>query len=115
VRYALDYPAFPREAIDRTIKLRNIQNVARAIKLFNAPTILSTVAEKTFGGSMIREIIPVFPVLEPADTHPSMNSIRPGGKTSKDMFSVTRVIRKGAINYTSSVPRRESIHDHDHN
>jgi nicotinamidase-related amidase len=52
---------------DRTTIIQNIQIVAKAAKLFNVPTILSTVAAKSFSGSMIPEVTSVFPDHEPID------------------------------------------------
>lgn len=52
---------------DRTNIIQNVQIVAKAAKLFNVPTILSTVAAKSFSGSMIPEVTSVFPGYEPID------------------------------------------------
>ncbi len=52
---------------DRTSIIQNVQIVAKAAKLFNVPTILSTVAAKSFSGSMIPEVTSVFPDYEPID------------------------------------------------
>lgn len=52
---------------DRTAIIQNVQIVAKAAKLFNVPTILSTVAAKSFSGSMIPEVTSVFPDYEPID------------------------------------------------
>lgn len=52
---------------DRTTIIQNVQIVAKAAKLFKVPTILSTVAAKTFSGDMIPEVTAVFPGYEPID------------------------------------------------
>ncbi len=52
---------------DRTTIIQNVQIVAKAGKLFNVPTILSTVAAKSFSGPMIPEVTNVFPGYEPID------------------------------------------------
>jgi len=52
---------------DRTTIIQNVQIVAKAAKLFNVPTILSTVAAKSFSGDMIPEVTAVFPDYEPID------------------------------------------------
>ena len=52
---------------DRTSIIQNVQIVAKAAKLFNVPTILSTVAAKSFSGSMIPEVTSIFPDFEPID------------------------------------------------
>ena len=46
---------------DRTIIMQNLQIVAKAAKLFNVPTVLSTVAAESFSGSMISELTSIFP------------------------------------------------------
>jgi nicotinamidase-related amidase len=52
---------------DRTSIIQNVQIVAKAAKLFNVPTILSTVAAQTFSGAMIPEVTAVFSDSEPID------------------------------------------------
>ncbi|HET6421797.1 MAG TPA: hydrolase [Geobacteraceae bacterium] len=52
---------------DRTSIIQNVQIVAKAAKLFNVPTILSTVAAKSFSGAMIPEVTSVFPDYAPID------------------------------------------------
>lgn len=53
--------------------LHNVQAVAKAAKLFKVPTILSTVAAKTFSGSLLSEVQSVFPDYVPID-RTTMNS-----------------------------------------
>jgi nicotinamidase-related amidase len=52
---------------DRTSIVQNVQIVAKAARLFKVPTILSTVAAKTFSGPMIPEVSSVFPDYETID------------------------------------------------
>jgi nicotinamidase-related amidase len=52
---------------DRTTIIQNVQIVAKAAKLFQVPTILSTVAAKLFSGYMIPEVSSVFPDYDPID------------------------------------------------
>jgi len=52
---------------DRTSIVQNVQIVAKAARLFKVPTILSTVAAKSFSGPMIPEVTSVFPDYEPID------------------------------------------------
>jgi nicotinamidase-related amidase len=52
---------------DRTSIVQNVQIVAKAAKLFKVPTILTTVAAKTFSGAMIPEVTSIFPGSEPID------------------------------------------------
>jgi nicotinamidase-related amidase len=58
---------------DRMAILQNVQAVAKAAKLFKVPTILSTVAAKTFSGDMLSEVQSVFPEYVPID-RTSMNA-----------------------------------------
>jgi nicotinamidase-related amidase len=58
---------------DRTVILQNVQAVAKAAKLFKVPTILSTVAAKSFSGDMLPEVQSVFPDFAPID-RTSMNA-----------------------------------------
>jgi nicotinamidase-related amidase len=58
---------------DRMVILQNVQAVAKAAKLFKVPTILSTVAAKTFSGDMLSEVQSVFPECVPID-RTSMNA-----------------------------------------
>jgi nicotinamidase-related amidase len=58
---------------ERTTILHCVQVLAKASKLFKVPTILSTVAAKTFSGDMVPEVQSVFPEYAPID-RTSMNS-----------------------------------------
>jgi nicotinamidase-related amidase len=58
---------------ERTTIMHNVQVIAKAAKLFNVPTVLSTVAAKSFSGDMIPEVQAVFPEYVPID-RTSMNS-----------------------------------------
>lgn len=63
---------------DRTSIVQNVQIVAKAAKLFKVPTILSTVAAKSFSGAMIPEVSSIFPGSEPID-RTSINAWLDGG------------------------------------
>jgi nicotinamidase-related amidase len=65
--------AFGVQSIDRQALLNNVVGLAKAGKAFNIPTVLTTVAEKTFSGPMFPQIREVFPDLKPID-RTSMNS-----------------------------------------
>lgn len=56
----------------QTIK-NNVVGLAKAAKIFNVPTILTTVAANTFSGPLIPELQAVFPDKKPID-RTSMNS-----------------------------------------
>ncbi|WNC92482.1 hydrolase [Paraburkholderia sp. FT54] len=58
---------------ERTTILHNVQAIAKASKLFKVPTILTTVAAKSFSGDMVPEVQSVFPEYTPID-RTSMNS-----------------------------------------
>jgi nicotinamidase-related amidase len=58
---------------ERTTILHNVQAIAKASKLFKVPTILTTVAAKSFSGDMVPEVQSVFPEQAPID-RTSMNS-----------------------------------------
>jgi nicotinamidase-related amidase len=58
---------------ERTTILHNVQAIAKASKLFKVPTILTTVAAKSFSGDMLPEVQSVFPEYTPID-RTSMNS-----------------------------------------
>jgi nicotinamidase-related amidase len=58
---------------ERTTILHNVQAIAKASKLFKVPTILTTVAAKSFSGDMLPEVQSVFPEYVPID-RTSMNS-----------------------------------------
>ncbi len=58
---------------ERTNILHNVQAIAKAAKLFKVPTILTTVAAKSFSGDMVPEVQSVFPEYVPVD-RTSMNS-----------------------------------------
>jgi nicotinamidase-related amidase len=58
---------------DRLVTLNNVQILAKAARLFKVPTVLSTVAEKTFSGPFMPELIGLFPKHEVVD-RTSMNA-----------------------------------------
>jgi nicotinamidase-related amidase len=53
--------AFATKSIDTTLLRNNAALISHAAKVFGAPTILTTVAAKTFSGPMFEEITAVFP------------------------------------------------------
>lgn len=60
-------------SMDRQLLINNVEALAKSAKIFNVPTILTTVAAKSFSGSIIPEIQRVFPDKKPID-RTSMNS-----------------------------------------
>jgi nicotinamidase-related amidase len=65
--------AFAVQSIDRTLLTNNVTGLAKTAKAFNIPTILTTVAEKSFSGPLFPEIQEVFPNQKPID-RTTMNS-----------------------------------------
>lgn len=53
--------AFAVHSIDDQTLINNAVGLAKAAKLFKVPTILTTVAEKSFSGPMFPQILDVFP------------------------------------------------------
>jgi nicotinamidase-related amidase len=59
--------SFAVSNIDRTLLVNNTVGLAKAGKAFKVPTILTTVAEKSFSGPLFPEIQAVFPEQKPID------------------------------------------------
>lgn len=60
-------------SIDRQSLINNVTGLAKAAKLFGVPTVLTTIAAKTFSGDLYPEIAEVFPDQEIID-RTSMNA-----------------------------------------
>lgn len=60
-------------SIDRQSLINNVTGLAKAAKLFGVPTVLTTIAAKTFSGDIYPEIAEVFPGQEIID-RTSMNA-----------------------------------------
>ena len=58
---------------DRLVPFNNVQVLAKAAKLFSIPTVITTVAEKSFSGPFMPEVIELFPNHKVID-RTSMNS-----------------------------------------
>jgi nicotinamidase-related amidase len=65
--------AFAVKSIDGQTLINNAAGLAKAAKIFNVPTILTTVAEKSFSGPMFPQIRTVFPDQKTID-RTTMNS-----------------------------------------
>lgn len=59
--------AFATRSIDVLELRNNVTGLAKAAKIFGVPTILTTVAEKTFSGPVFPEVQAVFPDQKPID------------------------------------------------
>lgn len=59
--------AFATRSIDVAELRNNVTGLAKAAKAFNVPTILTTVAEKSFSGPIFPELQAVFPEQKPID------------------------------------------------
>src|SRR5271169_6401560 len=64
---------FGVQSTDRETIINNVVGLAKAAKIFKVPTILTTVAAKSFSGPMIPQLQTVFPDQKPID-RTSMNS-----------------------------------------
>ncbi|OAI48543.1 hydrolase [Gammaproteobacteria bacterium SCGC AG-212-F23] len=64
---------FGVESANRETIINNVVALAKAAKIFKVPTILTTVAAKTFSGPLIPQLQTVFPDQKPID-RTSMNS-----------------------------------------
>lgn len=64
---------FGVESENRETIINNVVGLAKAAKIFNVPTILTTVAAKTFSGPLIPPLQAVFPEQNPID-RTTMNS-----------------------------------------
>lgn len=65
--------AFATASIDIVELRNNVTGLAKSAKAFNVPTILTTVAEKSFSGPIFPELQAVFPKQKPID-RTTMNS-----------------------------------------
>lgn len=65
--------AFATHSIDTLALVNNVTGLAKAAKIFNVPTILTTVASKTFSGPIFPAVQAVFPDQKPID-RTTMNS-----------------------------------------
>jgi len=59
--------AFATHSLDIVSLRNNVTGLAKAAKAFDVPTILTTVAEKSFSGPIFPEIQKVFPAVKPID------------------------------------------------
>lgn len=60
-------------SVSRETILNNVVGLAKAAKIFKVPTVLTTVAAKTFSGPLISQLQAVFPSQKPIDRS-TMNS-----------------------------------------
>lgn len=60
-------------SMDRQLLLNNVEALAKSAKIFNVPTILTTVEAEAFSGEILCQIKDVFPDIEPID-RTTMNS-----------------------------------------
>lgn len=65
--------AFGVQSIDRQLLVNNVVALAKAAKVFDVPTVLTTVAAETFSGELFPEVQAVFPDQQPID-RTSMNA-----------------------------------------
>ena len=65
--------AFARRSIDGQTLVNNVTGLAKSAKVFNVPTVLTTVAAKSFSGPLFPTVQTVFPNIKPID-RTTMNS-----------------------------------------
>lgn len=78
--------------IDRQTLLNNTVGLAKAAKIFNVPTILSTIEAKSFSGYMLPQLLEVFPDQTPIE-RTSMNA----WEDTKFVAEVERIGRKKLV------------------
>ncbi|MBI5440713.1 MAG: hydrolase [Deltaproteobacteria bacterium] len=64
---------FGVQSMDRQTLINNVLGLAKAAKVFDVPTILTTVAAKSFSGDLLPDLQAVFPAQQPID-RTNMNS-----------------------------------------
>ncbi|HQU83609.1 MAG TPA: hydrolase [Pyrinomonadaceae bacterium] len=64
---------FGVQSIDRQALINNTAGLAKAAKIFNVPTVLTTVAANTFSGPLLPQVQSIYPEIVPID-RTSMNS-----------------------------------------
>ena len=64
---------FGMASIDRQLLINNVVGLAKAAKIFKIPTILTTIAAKTFSGPILSGLQEIFPDQKPID-RTSMNA-----------------------------------------
>ena len=64
---------FGMASIDRQLLINNVVGLAKAAKIFKIPTILTTIAAKTFSGPILSGLQEIFPDQNPID-RTSMNA-----------------------------------------
>lgn len=65
--------AFASHSIDVQLLVNNVTGLAKSAKIFNVPTVLTTVAAKSFSGPIFSNVQEVFPDYNPID-RTTMNS-----------------------------------------
>lgn len=87
--------AFATKSIDVAELRNNVTGLAKAAKVFGVPTILTTVAAKSFSGPLFPEIQAVFPEQKPID-RTTMNTWEDGRITDAvNQLSRRRVVMAG--------------------
>jgi nicotinamidase-related amidase len=84
--------AFGVASIDRQLLMNNTVGLAKAAKVFNVPTILTTVETKSFSGYMWPQLLEIFPDKKPIE-RTSMNS----WEDTKFVAEVERIGRKKLV------------------
>src|SRR5574341_917810 len=83
---------FGVQSIDRQTLINNAVGLAKAAKVFNVPTILTTVASESFSGPNLPQLQEVFPEIKPID-RTNMNA----WEDEKVVEAVERTERKNLV------------------
>ena len=84
--------------IDRQTLFNNVMLLAKAAKIFNVPTVLTTVETKSFSGNFWPQVLDIFPDQEPVERS-SMNSWEDAGLVEAVVLSVRVVF----ANFTPAI------------
>ena len=74
--------AFAAHSMDTQLLINNVTGLAKAAKIFNVPTILTTVASQTFSGPLFPTVQAVYPDQVPID------------RTTMNTWEDTRVVER---------------------
>jgi nicotinamidase-related amidase len=83
------------ESHDRLSVMHNVQALAKAARLFNLPTLLSTVAQDSFAGPFMPEVTELFPGAEVIDRSSINAWLDPNFRRAIDAMGRKRIVLAG--------------------
>jgi nicotinamidase-related amidase len=83
------------ESHDRLSVMHNVQALAKAARLFNLPTLLSTVAQDSFAGPFMPEVTELFPGAEVIDRSSINAWLDPNFRWAIDAMGRKRIVLAG--------------------